>query len=173
MKNLKHIVKSGPVRSKDSYRYQLYEFMDRILVVCPSCGRKAIVYGGRLTGLNPAITNVKVVCGSCGFNKYIDEMPKRQDDKQKKGLFLLFGKPVDPYFRLPLWLQSDFENEVFWAYNEQHLALIEEHVAAGLRERNGQDIRNKSIGARLPRWLTSAKNRSAVLKMINELRITN
>ena len=161
-----------PARSKDSYTYVLYDFMEKIFVVCPSCEHKAVVHGGKLTGLQPMIKDVKVVCTNCGFNKQIDFMPKRTDEKQKKGLFLLFGKPADPYFRLPLWLQSDFEDHVFWAYNEQHLALLKQHVSAGLRERNGQDYKNNSIGSRLPRWLTSAKNRPSILKLIDELENT-
>ena len=42
---------------------------------------------------------------------------------------------------------------------------------ANLRERNGfEHHKTRSIGARLPRWMTAAKRREDILKAIGKLR---
>jgi len=74
------------------------------------------------------------------------------------------------FFHLPVWLQTDFSGEILWAYNLEHLDFLAAHIGAKLRERNGFQFRVRSIGARLPRWMTSAGNREAVLKAIEKLR---
>jgi len=51
----------------------------------------------------------------------------------------------------------------------EHIEFLAEHVGAKLRERNGFKFRIRSIGARLPRWMTSTSNREAVLKAIEKL----
>ncbi len=42
---------------------------------------------------------------------------------------------TDPYFGLPLLLQTETRHGWLWAYNPQHLTLIHDYVAATLRER--------------------------------------
>ncbi len=64
----------------------------------------------------------------------------------------------------------DFEDNTLWAYNVEHLDFLAEHIGAKLRERNGQELLNGSIGSRLPKWMTSKKNREALLKKITELK---
>lgn len=157
-------------RSKHTYRTSLYAFVKDILVVCPHCERKAVVKTGNFQEMKWATDEVKVVCTFCGFNKKIENIPHREDNKQKRGLIMLFGAPVDPFFRFPLWLQADFSGETLWAYNMEHLAFLEQHVGAKLRERNGFKYNVRSIGARLPRWMTSASNREAILKAIAQLK---
>jgi hypothetical protein len=39
-----------------------------------------------------------------------------------------------------------------------------------LRERNDVEYSNKSLGSRLPKWMTSKKNREEVLKAIDKLK---
>jgi hypothetical protein len=65
----------------------------------------------------------------------------------------------------------EFSGELLWAYNREHLDFLEQHVAAKLRERNGFNFNVKSIGARLPKWMTAANNREAVLKTMEKLRM--
>ena len=88
----------------------------------------------------------------------------------KKGNVLIFGGPIDPFFHLPVWLQADFSGQTLWAYNLEHLEFLAEHVGAKLRERNTSPRMSRSIGARLPRWMTAASNREAVLKAIEKLK---
>ena len=156
-------------RTKHTYGTAIYEFARTILVVCPSCGGQALV---RLIDPESKIfeaREVKVVCAGCGFNKSLGGISFRNDPKQKRGNLLIFGAPVDPFFHLPVWLQADFSGETLWAYNLEHLDFLAAHVGAKLRERN-QANAPRSIGSRLPRWMTSAGNREAVLKLIEKLK---
>lgn len=157
-------------RSKNTYRVAIYEFVKNILVVCPNCGGKALVISHDFNTMKNASTDVKVVCSGCGFNKTMERVSPRKDDKQKRGNILIFGAPVDPFFHLPVWLRTEFSGEQLWAYNLEHLEFLAEHVGAKLRERNVLKFNVKSIGARLPRWMTSANNREAILKAIEKLK---
>lgn len=74
---------------------------------------------------------------------------------------------VDPDFGLNLWLSVPFRGQLFWAYNSAHLCFIRDFVAADLRQR--QPNRNSSLVSRLPGWVKSAKNRSAILSVIDAL----
>jgi hypothetical protein len=56
-----------------------------------------------------------------------------------------------------------------WAYNREHIAFLKLHIEAKLRERNGQELANKSLGSRLPKWMNSKKNREPLLKSLTEL----
>lgn len=157
-------------RVKHTYRTNLYEFVKDVLVVCPNCAGKAVVHTGEFHTMQHDRNAVKLVCPACGFNKVLEDIGHRQDKKQKRGVVLKFGAPVDPFFHLPVWLQADFSGEVLWAYNLEHLEFLAQHVGAKLRERNGFKFNVRSIGARLPRWMTAAHNREAVLKAIEKLR---
>jgi hypothetical protein len=77
------------------------------------------------------------------------------------------GAPSDPAFGLPLWLQSPCCGEIFWAYNGSHLRALRDYIAADLRERTG--VRQWSIFSRMPKWMSSHKNRKAVLACIDRL----
>lgn len=157
-------------RTKNTYGVQIYEFVKDILVVCPKCEGQAVVHSGDFHTLKFAHTDVKVVCSHCGFNKLMERVSPRKDDKQKRGNVLVFGAPIDPFFHLRVWLCTEFEGEQLWAYNLEHLDFLAQHVGAKLRERNVLKFNVKSIGARLPRWMTSAHNREAVLKAIEKLK---
>jgi hypothetical protein len=88
------------------------------------------------------------------------------------------GMAVDPYFRLPLWLQARCcTNRTLWAYNLQHLEFLERFVAAGLRERAhqpaaGEYHRRMTMVAKLPVWMKSAKNRAEIVKALGRLKAT-
>lgn len=157
-------------RSKHTYHTQLYQFVKDILVVCPVCSAQAIVRTGDFESLKHTHYEIRVLCTACGYNKSLENVNPRQDPKQKQGNVLIFGAPFDPFFHLPVWLQSDFSGETLWAYNLEHLEFLAQHVGAKLRERNTSPRMSRSIGARLPRWMTTASNREAVLKAIEKLR---
>jgi hypothetical protein len=116
-----------------------------------------------------------VVCASCGYNKkFIETLtPVRYSsgiDNPIDVPNVMVGAPVDPFFRLPLWLQENVGGDLLWVYNHEHLEFIRRFVDSGLRERTGQEYLNSSLGSRLPRWLTSKKNRTTVLKAIEKLK---
>lgn len=79
-----------------------------------------------------------------------------------------FTGPNDPYFGLPLWLQAPCCGNVLWAYNAEHLDLLERYVGARLRERGREP--EMTMLAKLPQWIKSANNRDQVLKTIRKLR---
>jgi hypothetical protein len=118
-------------------------------VVCPRCEARAVVTKVHETR--------RVVCTGCGHTA------------QWSGESTEWGGPVDPFFRLPLWLRADCRGHTLWAFNRAHLDLIEGYVAAELRER-GHGEHRMSLVSRLPRWIKSAKNRDDVLRTIRRIR---
>ncbi len=160
-------------RKFNAYEKTIYEFANNIFVVCPNCGRKAIIKSkGFLQHKNE--NEVKLVCTECGMNKYYSEKPKdkytTKDGTEYKVRNLIIGGNIDPYFSLPLWLQKETPNGLLWAYNYEHLDFLENHINAELRSREGSPIRNKSLGSRLPKWMTSKKNRTEILSGIKKLK---
>lgn len=150
-------------RTQHTYRTHLYDFIKNVLVVCPNCEGRALVDTNDYTIFQPEAVNVRVVCGHCGYNKIVEKRSTRSKH-------LLIGAPVDPYFHLPLWLKMEMGDHLLWAYNMEHLDFLAQHIGAKLRERNGFQYQVKSIGARLPRWMTAAKRREEVLKAIQKLK---
>jgi hypothetical protein len=82
------------------------------------------------------------------------------------------GKPVDPFFGLPLALQAPCCGNVLWAWNRKHLELMAAVVGSRLRERDriSSFKSNDTLLAKLPRWVKAAKNREPVLSCIEKLR---
>ncbi|MEU6205330.1 hypothetical protein ABZ814_17315 [Micromonospora musae] len=58
---------------------------------------------------------------------------------------------------------------MLWAYNAEHLNLLEAYVSARLRER-GRDMRGQTLVERLPAWIKDGKHRADVLAGIGRLR---
>jgi hypothetical protein len=83
---------------------------------------------------------------------------------------VVFGAPVDPFFRAPLLLQARCAGHTLWAYNEPHLDELRRFVEADHRERPTSPGSTQTMIARLPRWLGAAGNRQAVLRTIDQLR---
>jgi hypothetical protein len=106
------------------------------------------------------VTAVTASCSSCGYSR-------RQVARSAR----ISAQPVDWYFGLELWLQTPCCGEVLWALNPDHLAFLTDFVSARLRERAPSDVqfRNKRLTSRLPRWMTSAKNRHEVLRGLERL----
>ncbi|HEX8002521.1 MAG TPA: hypothetical protein VF519_07485 [Mycobacteriales bacterium] len=123
----------------------LYGLSGEVLVVCPACGGCARVVAAR------------GVCPACAWTA----TPSR------KGF--AYGTPHDPYLDLPLWLVTGVGGETLWAYNAEHLDLIEAFVSATLRERVA-DRTHYTLVERLPAWLKAAGNRDAVLAGVARLR---
>lgn len=144
-------------------RERIYNFADEVLVRCPSCDGCAVVIrrGHEESDGRCMCRYRRLRCRTCAFAR-----------DQAFGV-RVFGAPVDPYYQRPLWLQANCRGHVLWAYNERHLDLLEGHVAARLRERGTVGpFGHTSLLERLPAWVTSAKNRSEVLKAIKRMRAT-
>ncbi|MEU1283894.1 hypothetical protein [Kitasatospora sp. NPDC005856] len=141
---------------------RLHEFADEVLVRCPKCGGCAVVLarlGGTCEHRRIGDREHTRRLLRCGCGHAVDAFPACRT----------FGGPVDPYFRLPLWLDADVRGRRLWAYNPAHLDLLESYVGAGLRERTSVPG-SLSLVARLPAWVKSAKNRDEVLRTIRRLR---
>lgn len=160
-------------RTKDTYQHYLDDFMRDIYVICPACVRQALVKSPAFDARNKDDTVVKLVCANCGHNKRFDEKPvvilSASANNTITGRYFIVGSAIDPYFHLPLWLTTNSCNETLWAYNYAHLDFLKRHVEAKLRERNTHEMLNKGLASRLPKWMTSKKNRADVLKAIDLL----
>jgi len=149
-----------PGRFHDPFVWLYTLAADDIEVVCPRCGALAVVIAQRVDGTSVMFWPRRFVCTACVSTG--SWSPKGQTSQ--------WGGPVDPFFRLPLWLQAECcGGHTLWAFNEAHLTLLEDFVTARLRER-GQARNRMTLVARLPRWLKSAKNRDEVLRVITRLR---
>jgi hypothetical protein len=174
-------------------------FSKKICVVCPKCSRDAIVVldesrNAKLicegcafsltdnsgSWFGPMVGLVKRRCYQCGrwlsksipgprhnfetilrcFGCGCEMLEQIQWNKSRQGF-------VDPYFGLPLKFIGVVKGHTFWAYNREHLAFMKSYVFATLRYRNPNQ--NSSLISRLPEWLLSSKNRTAVLKAITKL----
>lgn len=151
------------------YSITLQELANDILVECPNCKSKAVV---KKPNNNNDSSHIKLTCFNCGYNKILEELP-HAIDFASNGIIpdyvFCFGTEIDPYFHLPLWLKTSVGKHILWAYNYNHLNLLENHISKQIRERNGLENRNKSVASRLPKWITSKKNRDTLLKSIDRL----
>lgn len=131
---------------------------DPVLVVCPKCQSKALVFPD---------TNdqVKCVCTKCAFN---------QRKSSNTPLFEWYKEnPTDGYFGFDLWLQINCCGNSLWAFNQRHLTLLDSYIKASLRERKPREngwCRNSSIASRLPKWIKSHKNRQKLSQAIHKLK---
>lgn len=159
---------TDPARHHDTGRW-LAQFADRILVVCPSCGGRAVVVP------RPGIAAARyfselmfqprrLACDGCGA--VADWEP------QVRGAGLVgavLGGSEDPFFRQPLWLQTRCVGRILWAYDEEHVDALSAYIGARLRERAGQRP-TMSLFARLPSWMKRADHRADVLAGLRTLR---
>jgi len=153
------------------YEQTLYDFVGTVLVVCPECHEQASVTSKSL--LIKAENDVVLTCPHCGLRIHYS---KSSESNSSAGPIdyarecLVFGTNVDPYFRYPLWLVKEFTFCRLWAYNYEHLSLIEKHLRARLRIHRTKRTYHKNKVSRLPRWFNSKKNQELVLKAIEDLK---
>ncbi|MDG6110362.1 hypothetical protein Daura_19350 [Dactylosporangium aurantiacum] len=130
-----------------------------IAVVCQRCARRAVVAAVPVEDARPISWPRRFACGACGASA----------SWEPRGGTTVWGAPVDPFFRLPLWLSARCcGGRVLWAFNDAHLTLLEGYVAAKSRERGPRP--GLTLVARLPGWLKQAKHRDELLRVITRLR---
>ncbi len=148
----------------------IYSYLYEYQVRCPECGGCAQVVSKSKesetkTRASLTTTTFTLVCGQCSF---FTERPFPSSWNTTPST-----PPRDLVFKLPLWLQTRCKGNILWAYNAQHLSDIESMVEAQLRE-DGQDWRgkmaNRTMAARLPRWMLLRKSRSEVMRGLVRLR---
>ncbi|MCX6204906.1 MAG: hypothetical protein NTZ19_01470 [Bacteroidetes bacterium] len=131
----------------------LSNFYQEVLVVCPSCAKKAIA------NVNFDSKTARLFCLHCGFNK------ETTTTLVKNGTV---KTAANHYFNASLWLTLPFKNDVFWAYNDKHLEYLERYIIAALREH--KDRTNFTLLEKLPKFYHEAKNREGLLKIITKLK---
>jgi hypothetical protein len=143
-------------------------FAGEILVRCPRCDRRASILPDRETdgGGRHLWLARRLSCLGCG---YTDSWEAPRCAGSAARVVPQFSGPTDPYFGLRLWLAVDCVGRVLWAYNSEHLDLLETYVAASLRER-GDRLGSMTLVERLPRWIKERKHRTDVLRAIGRLR---
>ncbi|MDR2276164.1 MAG: hypothetical protein LBF27_34990 [Sphingobacterium sp.] len=135
---------------------RLTAFQTKVLVVCPSCRKQAVA------SVCYADKKSLLLCPSCGYNR------------EKTTEIHLFGikghleVAAHVYFSAELWLEHAFKGEVVWAYNHAHLDYLESYISATLREH--KDRSHFTLLEKLPKFYHDAKNRTALLKLINKMR---
>lgn len=132
------------------------EFRRDVLVVCPKCGKKAF------TRVDYENNSARLFCENCGYNK------QKTTDAAVFGHSGNWQLSADSYFDAELWLKASFKNNVFWAYNLSHLEYLEKYISANLREH--KDRSHFTLVEKLPKFYHEAKNREALLKIIERLK---
>ena len=160
----------------NAYQLQNENFLDHIDVVCPKCAKHAVVSGG-IPHIYEVSENhdIRCACAHCGFAARSNAVAKsalftNSREVDVKSHVLYFNAPCDPFFHFMVWYDIPTTHAFIWAYNMEHLKVIERFIADKIRSRNGLENKNKSIASRLPTWASSAKNREYLLKTINNFK---
>ncbi|MBL1407828.1 hypothetical protein [Sphingobacterium faecale] len=148
------------------------DFTGRIEVVCPRCEKRALIIGANIyESMSVHEERGRFSCVSCGYAIKYGSTPKVAVYVESRGVpkytrVLHRNAPIDPFFGFALWYCIEANEGVLWAYNLEHLSVIEAYVIGSLRERKGMPYQNNSIASRLPKWVSAAKNREYVLRLI-------
>lgn len=139
----------------EAHIYGMY--MRGVLIVCPRCEACAHV---QPSGWQDA----RVICESCGLFKEITGKAR-----WSHGYEVRTGR--ERYSESKIWLQTLCCGNTLWALNGEHLAWLESYVGSELRTRNTNDgCRNSSFQSRIPKWISSKKNREQVMAGIQKLK---
>lgn len=140
----------------NDHNKRLTAFQTEVLVVCPSCHKQA------LSSVDYANKKSRLLCSSCGYNRV------KTTETRIFGIKGHLELAAHVYFRVELWLELPFKGEVIWAYNYAHLDYLESYISATLREH--KDRSHFTLLEKLPKFYHDAKNRTALLKLINKMR---
>lgn len=160
----------------NAYAARHSDFTDKIDVICPKCGRKALVIGASVyASVAEYEKNVRFSCVACGYAVKYGNTPKftafiNTKGKAVQGRMLFLNTTCDPFFGFGLWYMIETPYGTLWAYNLDHLSVIEHHIADRKRERNGLPNQNNSIASRLPQWAKDAKHRDSLLRLIQRFK---
>ena len=136
--------------------YRLTHFQEEVAVACPKCNKKA------LTTVNYEEKKAKLTCTHCGFHDVKDTLLTHL------GYTANYKADASAYFDVETWYLAPFKNDFFFAYNEAHLLYLEQYIGAKLREH--KDRSHFTLLEKLPKFYHEAKNREALLKLIEKLK---
>jgi hypothetical protein len=129
------------------------DFYKEVWIGCPNCAKKATAI------VDFEACEAKLFCTHCSCIK------KSTTKFRKDGSI---QTAAHNYFDAELWLIASFKNDIFFAYNDKHLDYLERYISATLREH--KDRPHFTILEKLPKFYHEAKNRAALLKIINKLK---
>ncbi|MFB8266811.1 hypothetical protein ACFC96_09375 [Streptomyces sp. NPDC055955] len=158
-----------PVNRHADKGAMLAGFAARILVVCPRCSGRAVVVprpgGPELRhSVDLLFLPRRLACARCGATAEWE--PERRGNAR---IGATLGGPAEPFFGLPLWLQTRCAGRLLWAYDIGHVDALAAYIGARLRER-GSASSSLAMIPRLPRWMTSAAHRGEVVAGLAALR---
>lgn len=133
----------------------------RVELKC-NCSNCAVEINLTIPNVNEKREKIAVKCKSCGITQEYEPRNIPQE-----WLFSNKERVNENYFGLPLWINSNFRNYTFWAFNYEHLDYLKKYISADLRERNNRT--HWTMVEKLPDWIKSSKNREKLIKLINEL----
>lgn len=136
--------------------FRLTDFQQEVAVVCLQCEKKAVAK------VDYDTKKARLLCMHCGYNKETSTM------LSAFGINTHFKTEASTYFKATLWYIAPFKTDLFWAYNEQHLLYLEKYINAKLREH--KDRSHFTLLEKLPKFYHEAKNREALLKVIDQLK---
>lgn len=125
---------------------------------CDNCGNKI---EATIPNNKEKVEELTIPCQHCGIVRTY-----KPRNEQYKLVYKNSGKG-DSVFNLPLWFQCEVRENLFWAYNKEHLVEIKNYVSSKLRER--QNMTRTTMVERLPNFIKDAKNRSSIIKAIDRL----
>lgn len=114
--------------------------------------------------LNAEPQKNKAKCPHCNFQEELE--PKIKQVLKNRRIF--DGLRREQWYNFPLWFQKEFNGEVFWAYNLDHIDYLERYIKADLRERNNRGSGNGTMASRLLQFVKAAKNREKLLKILKK-----
>lgn len=160
----------------NAYTVRNSDFTERIDVMCPKCGKQATVIGACVDApIAQYEKQVRFSCGACGYAVKYGNTPKltafvNSRGKAVRGRMLLLDAPCDPFFGFRVWYYIETPHGTLWAYNMEHLTIIEQYIADYKRGRNGLPLKNNSLASRLPQWAKDANHRESILKLIRRFK---
>lgn len=164
------------LKALNPYSLRNSDFTKKVDVVCPRCEKKALVIGSDLyIPTEEQEEKMRFSCTACGHAIKYTETPKmlvyvNSRGKPKYSRVLYRNSPIDPFFGFNLWYRIEANEGMLWAYNLEHLEVIEAYIADTVRDRNGLSNQNNSIASRLPKWVSAAKNREYLLRLIGRVK---
>ena len=136
--------------------FRLTHFQEEVAVACPKCHNKA------LATVNYEEKKAKLTCTHCGFYDVKETLFTHM------GYNAQYVAEASAYFDAEPWYYASFKNDIFFAYNEAHLLYLEQYIGAKLREH--KDRTHFTLLEKLPKFYHEAKNREALLKLIEKLK---
>jgi endogenous inhibitor of DNA gyrase (YacG/DUF329 family) len=158
-----HVPHTGKLTCMNCFHAETTEDLIRYNAIvkrsCDHCGKPI-----HITIPNQKLKSeqISVPCPHCGTTRVYQ--PRNEEYRI---VYKSSDSPSDTMFNLPLWLQIEVKDNLFWAYNKKHLQDIKRYVQAKLRER--QTLEFTTMVERLPKFIKEAKNRDAILKAIERL----